>query len=214
MAKSEGFREGCPAEVQLGEHPYIHTVVYFQADSKKLKAEDAGTTKPDAIRIVHVDDYMSSTYHDKVLAFNVDAAESQVAQADNRIPEKGIRLILDEQLERLNDDCESCRRAKGEPCPVLSAAIEEFESAPAPTTFKEAYIAELIWFLGEFGDSSASYFQVHRPAPPELSEEDLQDVVEVVAEWGWNASVEPLEHEGETVPGIKIVGGQSHEQPE
>jgi hypothetical protein len=214
MTAFEGFREGCPAEVQLGKHPYIHAVIHFQAEGRELTPDDAGSVIPDAIRIARVDDYMASTYQDKVLAFEVDAAEDQVARDDPKVSLKNTRLLYDEQIERLNRACESCHRALGEACPVLRAAIDEFERTNPPMTLKEAYIAELNWFIAEFGDSRAAIFQIHRPPPTGLSEEDLQDVAALVAEQGWNASIEPLEHEGETVMGIRIIGGDSHKQSE
>lgn len=212
MAQFEGFRDGCPGEVWLGERPYIHTVVNFQADGKVLSAVDAGVQEPDAIRIIAVDDYMSSTYRDRVLAFNEGAAEEQVARGDSTVPERNIRLIREEQLHRLSELCQSCQ--SGEACPILSAAVQAYEDAPVPMTHKEAYVAELAYFLREIGDSSAGFFRIHRPAPPELSEEDLEDILATATEMGLNASIEPIEKDGEIVLGIKIVGGQHHQQPE
>ena len=189
MVDFEGFREGCPGEVQIGDPRGVSTLVHFEADGERLTAEDAGVITPDAIRIVGPD-------LDRFMTFDFVAADAQVAREDSRIPFKSIRLLYDEQIERLNQVCASCNLGEGQSCPVLQAAIEEYEKTTPPMTFKEAYVEELGFFLSQFGDPDAAFFQIHRPAPPQLSDEELREVLD----------------EGETVQGIKINGGQWHAQ--
>lgn len=205
MADFEGFREGCPGEVQIGDPRDISTLVHFEADGEKLTTDDAGVITPDAIRIVGAE-------FDGYMTFDFVAAEAQVEREDPRTPFKSIRLLYDDQIERLNNACGSCNRAESEPCPILSAAASEYKKTTPPMTFKEAYLEELGFFLNQFGDPEAAFFQIHRPSPAQLSDEELREVLDEVRKAGYMASMEPLEHEGETVQGIKINGGQWHAQ--
>lgn len=78
MSGFEGFREGCPGlfrhEVSPGPgaagSTYVKSYVQFQAGGKKLQEWDAGVKRPDAIRVVPVDDYEAPVWQDRVYAFD------------------------------------------------------------------------------------------------------------------------------------------------
>jgi hypothetical protein len=119
MSSFNGFRQGCPGQLRVGELPYINPIVYFQAEGETLRPEDAGKITPDAVRVVPVDDHQGTTYRDSVYALDQEAYDAQTERADSRVPEGNITMLTDDEVQGLNDACNSCHLSEGEACPVL-----------------------------------------------------------------------------------------------
>ncbi|MEK7620772.1 MAG: hypothetical protein AAB395_00255, partial [Patescibacteria group bacterium] len=83
----------------------------------------SGDVRPDAVRVVPVDDYEATTYRDVIFAFDEQAAIDQAERGDRCVPEGNIVVIDREDLAEIDHSCLGCDASSGH-CVVLEKLTE------------------------------------------------------------------------------------------